>query len=176
MRQTLQEQHNATVYQYRLIRKLNIPPKLLKAYKLAPYFLVAALIVLFKFSGLLYALIGLPVVIVIRYIINRLTLIRVDEWQRRRFGWSYSPPFIGYMPTSEIQLGIYRKTERHACWIGLCIYIALIPWINTSGSIGLIVWHLWTCCPSQITLLLLRKQNSDGVLKLDSSELCYYHR
>ncbi|EFM10959.1 conserved hypothetical protein [Paenibacillus curdlanolyticus YK9] len=176
MRQTLQEQLNATVYQYRLICKFIIPPKLLKSYRIVPFLFIAALIVLFKLNGLLYALIGLPAVIVIHYVINRLTLIRVDEWQRRRWRWSYMLPFIGYVPASEIQLSIYRKTERQACWIGLCIFIALMPWIHTSGSICLIVWHLWTCLPGQITLFLLRKQSGDGVLKMDDSELCYYHR
>ena len=169
MRQTLQKQLNATVYQYRLIRKFIIPPKLLKSYKVVPFIFVATLIILFQLNGLLYALIGLPMVILVHFLINRLTLIRVVEWQLRRWGWSYVLPFIGYIPTSEIQLGIYQKTERHACWIGLCVFIALMPWIHASGSICLIVWHLWTCAPSQVTLFLLRKQNRDCVLKMDAS-------
>jgi hypothetical protein len=172
----LQEQKNATVYQYRLVSKIEIYPKLLYAYKIVPFLCIAIEITVFGWNGLLYGLIGLPIISLLRFILNRLTLLRVESYQRQRWGWSITLPYMGYSPVSEVKLGVYRKTELTMFWIGLCVLGALLPWIKESGFFGLLAWHLWLAVPGLIICLKLRKQQYDGVVKLDTENISYYHR
>ncbi|GMK41688.1 hypothetical protein PCCS19_47450 [Paenibacillus sp. CCS19] len=176
MRQTLQEQKNATVYQYRLVNKIDIYPRLLQTYKIAPFVGIAIEIILFGWNGLLFGLIGLPAITLLRFILNRLTLLRVDNYQRQRWGWNITIPYMGYSPVSEVKLGLYRKTELTMFWIGLCVLGALFPWIKQSGFCGLLLWHLWLAIPGLIICLKLRRQQHDGVVKLESENISYYHR
>ncbi|WP_127571241.1 hypothetical protein [Paenibacillus xylaniclasticus] len=176
MRQTLQEQKNATVYQYRLIRKISIHPKLLLSYKTIPFIFIAAGIIMYGWAGVLYGLIGLPISTLLRFLLNRLTLLRVDNYQRQRWGWSINIPFMGYAPLIEVPLGLYRRTELVMFWIGLCVIGVLLPWIGQAGLFGLATWHLWLALPALSIITALRKQNSDGVVKLETECVQYYHR
>jgi|GEM_PF-623993 hypothetical protein len=176
MRQTLQEQVNATVYQYRLVSKIDLNPKLMQVYKITPFLFIAIESILFGWSGLVYGLIGLPLISLLRFILNRLTLLRVDNYQRQRWGWNITIPYMGYSPVSEVKFGLYRKTERTMFWIGLCVLGALFPWIGQSGFFGLLLWHLWLAIPGLIICFKLRKQYDEGVIKLESENISYYHR
>jgi len=176
MRQSLQEQKNATVYQYRLIRKMNIHPKLLLSYKTIPFIFLAAGIIVYGWNGVLYGLVGLPITVLLRFVLNRLTLLRVDNYQRQRWGWSISIPFMGYVPLIEVPLGLFRRTEMVMFWIGLCLIGMLLPWIGPAGFFGLAAWHIWLAIPTLTIVTALRRQKHDGVVKLETECIQYYHR
>lgn len=176
MRQTLQEQKNATVYQYQLVNKIEIYPRLLLAYKITPFVCIAIVTILFGWYGLLYGVMGLPVIALLRFILNRLTLLRVDNYQRQRWGWNITIPYMGYSPVSEVKFGLYRKTELTMFWIGLCLLGAWFPWIKQPGFFGLLLWHLWLAIPGLTICLRLHKQHSDGIVKLETENISYYHR
>jgi hypothetical protein len=166
----------ATVYHFQLARRIPIPLEL----KIS-YLLIAALFGTFQFgyygtTGILSWMIGLIAVELVHFIIIRLTLIRVNEPEFRRFRWSLDAPWIGYVPVRHIELGLFRRLHRHALWFGLCVIAVAYPWVHESFMISLICWHLWTLAPRSIVLRKLRGIRRDSVLKLSPTDCSAYYR
>lgn len=167
---------SATIYNYQLIRRIGIPKE-----TKASYVLIALLFGLFQglmygTSGVLAWMISIAVVQVIHFIIIRLTLIRVDEPEFRRWNWRFGSPWFGYIPVRMIEHGLFRRLHRHLLWFGICVIAIIYPWANESLMISLICWHIWTIAPRIVILNKIRKTRRDGVLHLESTNVSVYLR
>jgi len=130
---------------------------------------------LYGTTGVLAWMVGLPGVQLIHYLIIRLTLIRVNEPEFRRFRWSVDVPWIGYVPVRHIELGLFRRLQRHLLWFGLCVIAVAYPWVHGAYMVSLVCWHLWTLVPRSILLRKMRDVRRDGKLKLHPSECSVYY-
>ena len=166
---------HATIYHYQLVRRVPVPREARISHTLIAALVGALLGVLYGTTGILAWMIGLIGVQIIHYVIIRLTLIRVNEPEFRRFRWSLDPPWIGYVPVRHIELGLFRRVHRHLLWFGLCVIAIAYPWVHASYMISLICWHLWTLIPRSIVLRKMRGVRRDGVLKLNPSECSAYY-
>lgn len=176
MRGRLVEQEKATIYQYQLIRKIQIRKEIIWSHQFIILILTLFQLVMYTVDGVLATVIGIICTQIIHFIIIRLTLFRVDEPDNRRWGWRFSPPWIGYIPVAHIELALYRRLHRHLLWLGLCAIGVFYPWANESQMISLISWHIWFLAPRLVILRQLRKVKKDGVIRIQAKEISYYHR
>lgn len=166
----------ATIYHYQLIRRISVPKEAVISHLLTAAIFGVFQAGLFGTDGILAWLAGLVIVECIHFIIIRLTLIRVDEPEFRRFSWRFASPWIGYVPVLHIEHGLFRRLHRHLLWFGLCVIAIFYPWASGSLMISLVCWHLWTLAPRIIVLHKIRKLRRDGVLKLQPSDCSFYYR
>lgn len=172
--QKLAEQ--ATVYHYQLVRKIPMHKE-----TIAGYLSIALIFGLFQGSmygteGVLAWMLGLLGIQLVHFIIIRLTMIRVDEQDDRRWSWRVAAPWIGYVPVQMVEHALFRRLHRHLLWFGLCVITVVYPWVTEPYMISFICWHLWTIAPRMAILRKLRKNRRDGVLKLESADVSFYHR
>ncbi len=166
----------ATIYHYQLVRRIPIHRELI-----ASYLSIALIFGLFQglmygTAGILAWMLGILAVYIIHFIIIRLTLIRVDEPDDRRWSWRIRAPWIGYVPVQMVEHGLLRRLHRHLLWFGLCVIAVIYPWVNEATMISLICWHFWTLAPRIVILRKVRKDRRDGVLKFEPTDVSFYHR
>ncbi|SFJ87922.1 hypothetical protein SAMN02799624_06420 [Paenibacillus sp. UNC496MF] len=176
MRGALAEQDKATIYQYRLIQKVFVRNELYRSYLCAICVLALFLVLMYRLDGVKAFGIGILCSQFIHFLIIRLTLIRVDEPDYRRWGWRVLGIWIGYIPVAYIEYGLFRRLHRHLLWLGLCTIGILYPWADEATMISLIMCHLWFLAPRLVISRKLRKSRRDGVLKITANEVSYYHR
>ncbi|QHW32181.1 transposase [Paenibacillus rhizovicinus] len=176
MRGTLAEQEQATIYQYQLKKKIFVREELYRSYLCAILILAAFLILMYRLEGVKAFGIGILCSQFVHFFIIRLTLIRVDEPDYRRWGWRVLGIWIGYIPVAYIELGLFRRVHRHLFWLGLCAISVIYPWANEATMISLVMCHIWFLAPRLVTIRWLRKSKRDGVLKITANEVSYYHR
>ncbi|REE66524.1 hypothetical protein A8990_15047 [Paenibacillus taihuensis] len=176
MRGKLAEQEKATIYQYQLIQKITVREELLRSHICVIAILAIFLLLMYRVDGAIALGYGLLGTQIIHYFIIRLTLIRVDEPDYRRWGWRVMTPWIGYIPTANIQLELFRRLHRHLFWLGLCAIGVFYPWANEGTMISLIMCHLWLLVPRMLLIRRLRKAKRDGVLRITATDVSFYHR
>ncbi|MFC0395684.1 transposase [Paenibacillus mendelii] len=176
MRGTLAEQMKATIYQYQLIRKINLRKESKWSHLVIALILSVFQLLMYRMEGAIAIAVGILLTQVIHFIIIHLTLIRVDVPDYRRWSWLIQPPWIGYIPISHIELALFRRLHRHLLWLGLCAIGIAYPWANEAQMISLISWHLWFLAPRIVVLRKLKKMRADGILKLHTTDVSYYHR
>ncbi|RXZ79250.1 transposase [Paenibacillaceae bacterium] len=167
---------NATIYNYQLIRKITPKPELMISYGIAGLLFGGFQFAMYQFSGLLYWVAALVAIIITHWIIIRLTMIRVEEEEDRKWGWRLKVPWAGYLPIQMVEHQLFRKLHGHLLWLGLCAIAACYPWATESLMISLICWHIWILAPRLLLLRTLRKARRDGLLRLDAEEITFYHR
>ncbi|WP_308636997.1 transposase [Paenibacillus silvisoli] len=176
MRGKLADQEKATIYQYQLIKKVFVRDELRRSHLSILAILSIFLMLMYRMDGLKALGIGILSSLFIQFVITRLTLIRVDEPDDRRWGWRLLAPWFGYIPTAHIELGLYRRLHRHLLWLGLCAIGVFYPWANEATMISLIMCHIWILAPRLVIMRKLRKMQKSGVLRIAGSEVSYYHR
>lgn len=176
MKQTLADQKDATIYQYRLVKRILIKPELVISHSLIAAVFLGVQLLVYQMDGLFAWLFGFAAIQLLHIFIILLTFISVTEATDRQWSWRISPPWIGFKPINDITLRIFRRVHRHLFWLGLCVIAVLYPWIKTSLLISLICWHVWVVAPRLMLSFAFRKQLKDGVLRLQMREASYYHR
>ncbi|RAP73336.1 transposase [Paenibacillus montanisoli] len=176
MRGKLADQDKATIYQYQLIQKVLVRDELRKSHLTILAILSIFLLIMYRLDGIKALGIGITGALFIHFIITRLTLIRVDEPDDRRWGWRMMAPWFGYVPTAHIELGLYRRLHRHLLWLGLCAIGVFYPWANEPTMISLIMCHIWILAPRLVIMRKLRQAHRNGVLRIAGTDVSYYHR
>ncbi|MUT67737.1 transposase [Paenibacillus sp. NEAU-GSW1] len=176
MHQPLSEQKAATIYQYKLIKRKLIRPELVSSHLLTAAILLGFQMLIYGMTGLFSWLFGFAVIQVIHLIILLLTFIRVDEAADRKWVWGITPPWFGFKPANDIRMHLFRKVHRHLFWIGLCASCVLYPWVHESLMISIIFWHFWLITPRLLLSFTFRKEEKEGVLRLQKFEASYYQR
>ncbi|WP_168123384.1 transposase [Paenibacillus sp. HB172176] len=175
-KQSLQEQKNATIYQYQLIRRTIINLELIYSYLFIAAIFLGFQLLVYGMNGLFSWLISFAIVQVLHIVIMLLTFIKVEEAAERKWVWRITPPWIGFKPANDITLFVFRRVHRQMFWLGLCVIGLLYPWISSSLMISIICWHLWLLSPRMLLSFIYRKARKDGVLRLELNEASYYHR
>lgn len=170
----LEQNINATFYQYRLIKKTMYPKMLTNFILIIPLLVLALEIILWGPASIIYFIVAAPVCLWIQFVICRSVLIIVSRTDHRKWHFTWRLPWLGYMPDQYIRYVIFRKTQIHYAWIGLCLIAILIPWSPVSLIVSLCLWHLWLLAPRWFTFTILQKQRKDGLLKFNEQDISYY--
>lgn len=180
MFQPLSEQKEATIYQYRLVRKIPFSTSFSRYYFGSGLVLALALIIADPWPAALSLVTGVILFPLLHAAIIRMALLRRRslESTSRRWHWRKNWPLPGYMPILPMELSVFQRLQLHTLWIGTCLVAALYPWLDTTMLIGYLIIHLWLQAPLLYAVIRLHNEKRDGVLKLpfDEPYFSYYHR
>ncbi|WP_245585904.1 transposase [Paenibacillus pinihumi] len=167
---------NATIYHYQLVKKIQVMNESVISYGIIVSGLGIFQIMMYGYIGLLLWLVSALAIYLLHWVIIKLTMLRVDEPEDRRWGWRYKSPWIGYLPIAMVEHQLFRRLHRHLLWIGLCAVALIYPWMNESVMISLLSWHLWALAPRLLILNKLRRSKKDGLILLEDTSFSFYHR
>ncbi|SDS80731.1 hypothetical protein SAMN05444162_2329 [Paenibacillaceae bacterium GAS479] len=180
MFQPLSEQKEATIYQYRLVRKIPFTAGFIRYYYSSGVLLVISLLIADPLPAVISLVTGVFLIPLLHAAIIRMALLRRRslESTSRRWQWRRSLPLPGYMPVLPIELSVFQRLQLHTLWIGICSIAALYPWTDITLLTGYLMIHLWLQAPLVYALIRLHNEKRDGVLKLPFEEpfFSYYHR
>ncbi|WP_123042662.1 transposase [Cohnella candidum] len=165
-----------TYYHYKLVRKITLRPESKYSYMTTGLVGSAALIVIYGLKGLLAVPLSLGIMLLVHAVVLRLTVRRVEEPWEKRFAFRRDWPWIGPLPVMDTNLGLFKRLHFHLFLVGCCISLMAYPWSGSSWIVALFFWHLWLLSPRLRLLWRMRKEKADGVIRLDSREVSYYHR
>jgi hypothetical protein len=167
---------DATFYHYKLIRKVAVHPERKYSYILTAFLVFAALYLIYGIIGIIYTVVAIILILLVHAFVLRLTLRRVDELSEKRWTFRKDWPWIGPLPIMDTQLALFRRLHFHLFLLGCCIAGLFYPWAHSALVISMLYWHLWILTPRIRLLLRLRRERGDGVIRLESKEVSYYHQ
>lgn len=165
-----------TYYHYQLIRKIPLRPESKYSYITAALLGAAVIVAVYGWIGLLAVPFSLGIMLAVHAIVLKLTVRRIDEPWERRFAFRKDWPWIGPLPVMDTNLGVFRRLHYHLFLVGSCVSLLSYPWSGSSWIIALFFWHLWLLAPRVRLVWQMRKEKRDGVIRLSSREVSYYHR
>jgi len=171
-----QQARDATIYQYKLVRKIPLRPEAKYSYLTTGAIGMIAISAIYGWIGLLYAVAGLLLMFAVHAVVLRITLRRVDETAERRWGIRFDLPWFGPLPVMDTLLSLFRRLHYHLLLVGCCFAGLCYPWSSSALLVSLIFWHIWLLAPRFNLLLRIRRESGEGVIRLASTEVSYYHR
>jgi hypothetical protein len=169
-------EHDPIIYHYKLIRKISLRPESKYSAVATAVMGVAVVGIFYGLSGLLYAVVGLLLMLVVHAVVLKITLRRVDRPSERRWGFRFDLPWIGPLPIMDTNLSLFRRLHFHLFLVGCCVAGLFYPWAHPSLLISLIYWHFWLLAPRVSLLMRMRRDKGDGIIRLEATEVSYYHR
>ncbi|MFC5406738.1 transposase [Cohnella soli] len=171
-----QASREATFYHYTLIRKIALRPESKYSYMLTALFAGGFLYLIYEWTGLIYAVVGAVLMLLVHALVLRMTLRRVDKLSEKRWTFRRDWPWFGPLPIMDTQLRLFRRLHFHLALVGCCVAGLFYPWAHSSLVIAMVYWHVWLLTPRIQLLHKLRKEKGDGVIRLESREVSYYHQ
>jgi hypothetical protein len=167
---------DTTFYNYKLIRKIALRPESKYSYMVTALLVIAALYLIYGWLGLIYTAAAIFLMFLVHALVLRLTLHRVDKLSEKRWTFRRDWPWIGPLPIKDTQLSLFRRLHFHLFLLGCCITGLFYPWAHSSLVISMLYWHLWLLTPRIRILLTLRREQGNGVIRLESKEVSYFHQ
>ena len=165
-----------TFYHYKLIRKVVFRPESKYSYMTTALVGTAAITIVYGLVGTAFAVASLAIMLLVHAIVLRLTLRRVDEPSEKRWAFRRDWPWIGPLPVMDSGLSLFRRLHFHLFVVGCCVSALWYPWSDSSLIVSLLYWHIWLLTPRLRLLWKLRRERGDGVIRLSTNEVYYYHR
>jgi hypothetical protein len=165
-----------TYYHYKLVRKIYLRPESKYSYMTAAIIGSAVLIAVYQWHGLLAVPASLGIMLAVHAVVLKLTVRRIDEPWEKRFAFRRDWPWIGPLPVMDTNLGLFRRLHYHLFLVGCCVAALFYPWSGSTWIVSLFFWHLWLLAPRLRLLWDMRKEKRDGVIRMNSREVSYYHR
>ncbi|OAB33537.1 hypothetical protein PMSD_15045 [Paenibacillus macquariensis subsp. defensor] len=166
--------NSATFYQYKLIKKVPIHKRMNSFYLMLPCLAVILEMILISWTSIFYFVLAAPIVLWIHYVISRSTLLIAGFHYRKRWAFSMTLPWLGYMPNQHITYRLFLKINSYTIWIGLCLFLVLMFWSPLSFTIALLIWHLWLMLPRLYAISRLSSMRKDGMIKFNTDDISYY--
>ncbi|WP_256762237.1 transposase [Cohnella sp. WQ 127256] len=170
------EMHDATFYNYKLIRKIALQPESKYSYMSTALLVLVPLYLIYGWTGLIYSAMGVVLMLLVHALVLRLTVRRVDKLSEKRWTFRRDWPWIGPLPKLDTQLSLFRRLHFHLFLVGCCVAGLFYPWAHSSLVVSMIYWHFWLLTPRIKLLFTLRREQGNGVVRLESKEVSYYHQ
>ncbi|QJD85801.1 transposase [Cohnella herbarum] len=170
------EMREATFYNYKLIRKIALRPESKYSYMSTALLVLTALYFIYGWIGLVYSAVGVILMLIVHAIVLRITIRRVDELSEKKWTFRRDWPWIGPLPIMDTQLNLFRRLHFHLILVGSCVAGIFYPWAHSSLVIAMVYWHFWLLTPRLRLLVSLWRESGDGVVRLESKEVSYYHQ
>ncbi|MDO3412928.1 hypothetical protein QWJ34_24395 [Saccharibacillus sp. CPCC 101409] len=168
------ENGNATIYQYQLIRKFNIPRPLLLVYLLLPIPALLAGTFFFSWSALIYMPIALLLVLWIHFVVSHSVLLIRGPIYRKKWRLRTSGLWLGFLPDQHIRYAVFQQVVLQTLWIGFVFIGIMVAWVPLPFTLALLFCHIWFMAPRLAILLSMRGQRSDVMVKLNAQDVSYY--
>jgi hypothetical protein len=165
-----------TIYHYKLIAKITLPPEAKYSYIVMALVGISLILIIYGFHGLLFVLLAFLMMLAVHAFVLHITLRRLDEPSQKRWSFRRDWPWIGPLPMMDTNLSLFRRLHFHLLLVGCCIVGLFYPWSASALLTALTYWHFWLLAPRFSVLWRMRKQNGDGIIRLDAKEVSYYHR
>lgn len=163
----------ATVYNYRLTRKIHFHFVLLYLYvSLIPFYFIFT-IIRFSFAEIFPGLLCFAFTIIIHAFLPWL-ILKVSKMHTSSWAFVWNCPWIGYMPKQYIPYSLFSRIQFHMLWVGPAFIGAFVPWISAAALSHLLFIHLWLLLPRIAVLFFFRGELSGGFVKLNNKEAAYY--
>lgn len=165
---------SSSIYNYQLIERI-ILHRLRMAIHLSSLLGFALILVWYNgFVALLTILLGSVLIAIFHWAVA-CALIPVFSKEKTR-GWTflYYPLWIGYLPKEHIRIRRFSLVQLHTFGFGLSVIGCLYPWITTTTLIALCFIHCWLIVPRLWIIFRLYRKHSQGLLKLNPSNVSYY--
>jgi len=174
MKQSLSNQPSATIYQYKVVKRVPIKNEIIASYLLSILLVLAFQAYYYDTYGIFAWLISFAAVQILHFIIIVVTFIQIDEAADRQWKWTIFPPWIGYRPANDINYRVFRKVHNHVFWLGIILISILYPWLNASIMISLITWHIWLVVPRFLLSMRFKKhfkKTKAGIIRIIKNEV-----
>lgn len=172
--QTPRLDKDATIYNYRLVKRIRHQPILLLVYSLLP---VVGMIVAAAAAGAKYALwtpaglIGLAWVYgAIAWTDRSLRNVR----HSRKWSIIFRLPWYGWLPSEYVPVRTMMGIHLQLLGVGLAVIAALYPWLPVPAWVQLMFLHLWAIFPRLFILWNLKRTQPAGLLKINDRDTSYY--
>ncbi|NMO98275.1 hypothetical protein [Paenibacillus lemnae] len=164
----------ATFYQYRLLKKINLSRTMLSFYLLLPCAAVASEMLLLSWDSFFFFLLAFMLVLWIHFVIGRSVLHLSGSHYTKKWRFSLQTPWVGYMPEQYVNRQRFRQVQWHTLWIGTALLGVMAFWSPVSFTVSIFFWHLWLIAPRYFFLLRFAGQPQDGMLRFGSQDVSYY--
>lgn len=177
----INEQHASdksapSFYHYTLIRKIPVRPEGRYSYMVTALLLIVFLFVIYSWTGVISLILAMALIVVVHASVLRITLRRVDIYADKKWRFRRDWPWVGPLPIRDTQLALFRRLHFHLLIVGFCVVGLLYPWGHSSLIIASIYWHIWLLTPRLQLLWKLRKERAIGIIRLEATEVSYYHQ
>lgn len=165
-----------TYYQYQLLRKVRFTPIIKWLYAVLGFIACAAAIWTDSLSGLLYVVLAWVVLYWLHYVIARSIFLMDRYTYRKRWGFQWRLPWIGFLPLEHQYVGFryWRKILLLQLAISFIIIALLIPWVPIGLTLQLLFWQLWLMGPRVYAMVSALFIKDDKLIKFESQEFMIY--
>jgi len=166
----------ATFYQYRLIKKIQVSKPVFIPYLILPLIAAAAGIWTLSPYILFYFLIAFPIILWIQYVIGHTVLLLLGPDYRKRWRFRIKLPWLGYTPEQHISRRIFSKVHVYTGLVGLSLWVIMALWLPIPFTASLVFWHVWLLLPRFTILMRFASLPKDGMIKLSDQDIAYYRQ
>jgi hypothetical protein len=162
---------NATIYSYRLVRKIAFGPLGMAAYwgAFVAYCLVE---LLNKPAELALIPLGFVLISTIHSLVIAIDFAARKERLRGLWVWTWQPPWIGLLPKQHTSAALMNRLHWQLLWVGLALIGCGFPWIPFSLFLQWLFLHCWIVVPRIAVLQAL--PSAEGLIKIGRRETSYY--
>ena len=165
-----------TYYQYQLLRKVKFTPVLISIYLLLGAVAIGAAIWADGMKGLLYTLLVWGILLWLHYVIARTIFLMERYSYRKRWGFQWKLPWIGFLPYEQQYIGYryWRKTNLLILFITFIVIVLLLPFVPILLTLQFLFWHLWLFGPRLYSMVAAVTISQDKFVKVGLREFLIY--
>ncbi|MCG7410804.1 hypothetical protein MH117_25750 [Paenibacillus sp. ACRRX] len=172
----MQARQERTFYNYQLLRKYRFSKVVNYSYMFLGLLAAGAACWADGILGIAYSFLAWSTLIWIHYVISR-SLFVIDRYTyRKRWGFQWKPPWIGFLPLEQQFIGFryWSKILLSTLLIGIVIIGALSPWLPLGFTLQFLFWHLWIIGPRLFTTIAAMSVSEDKLIKLETNLFLIY--
>ncbi|MDF2660871.1 MAG: hypothetical protein K0Q94_3662 [Paenibacillus sp.] len=164
----------ATVYNYKLVKRIRHRPLPLLLYGVLPLSAALYLAVAVSAWSLLWMAGGIVLIPLMLCGLTSLYLKYLGSGQRGSWSFDVRPPWFGLIPGEYAPLGGFIRIHRQLFWIGLAVLGCLYPWVPLPYWLSLLATHIWYMLPQMWIIFLLKRAGKPGLLKITRNDTSFY--
>ncbi|MCR8846673.1 hypothetical protein NQ117_23600 [Paenibacillus sp. SC116] len=172
----MQPPQERTFYHYKLLRKIKYGPWVNRVYILLGFAAWMAALWAEGFIGLIYGGLAWLILFWIHYVIPR-SLFVIDRYHyRKRWGFQFRLPWIGFLPYEKQFVGFHywMKVLLYITLIGSLIIGVMSIWLPIGFTLQFLFWHIWFLGPRWFATIVALSISDDKLIKLGVQEFSIY--
>jgi hypothetical protein len=165
---------NATIYSYRLVRKIAWGPLSMAVYWGA-FVAYCVIELLYKLSELALIPLGFVLMLAIHSLVIAVDFASRKDRLRGSWAWVWQPFWIGLLPKQHASVALMNRLHWQLLWVGLALIGCGFPWMPLSLFLQWLFLHCWIIVP-RIAVLQAMPSTEEGLIKIGRRETSYYIR
>ncbi|TBL68995.1 hypothetical protein [Paenibacillus thalictri] len=162
---------DATIYNYRLLKRLRYP-------MMYTYVYIGLLGALYAADLFRMDPVRLPAcfafVAASHYGVIRLLFIMKEERAPQAWSLHLRLPWVCLIPDNYYSLNKLAKLHQQLFWVPMILLTCLYPWVSSLTMLYLLVSHLWLALPRILVFYLFRKHIQSALIKISAQDTSCY--